>query len=141
MRNHILLLSTALLLVACADDQHSTAPAGSRSAPNRSAAGDVGTSAQPINPQAKPTDQVGFTSVSTVTSAIVTAQGVINPGYGIATCPAGTTAISGGYNVDSNQLDARVYYDGPDGANGWKVKMVVDNNGTVDYHVLAVCAK
>src|SRR5438046_207167 len=96
----LLLLSAVAILGACSDNQ-STAPTASRS-PNRSAAGDV----SPSNPgsvggQARPQDQVGFTTVTTVTgtTADLNNNGLIS-NTSTATCPAGTHAIAGGYTVN-----------------------------------------
>ena len=107
MRNHILLLSAAIILGACADDQHATAPASTRSgAASFSAASDVppgpGTSAKPI-------DQIGWTKAVTVASTpLVVAPGA--SGFITATCPAGTTAVGGGFNIDVNGGPAPIVY-------------------------------
>jgi hypothetical protein len=94
MRKNLLLLSVAVLLAACADDQHSTAPKAPRSgAASRSVAD------SPPGPGAKPIDQVGWTQAVTITSAPhAVAPGT--SGVAIATCPAGTTLVGGGYTLD-----------------------------------------
>jgi len=138
MRKSFLLISAAVLISACADDQHSTAPTSRPSASGRSAASDVGNSAPA--PQAKPNSQAGFTTVSSVTSS----QGV-NDNYSftattvVASCPAGSTLTGGGSQISGNAA-ARVDYSGPDGANGWKV--VIENPAytTIYFHAFALCA-
>src|SRR6266699_5917579 len=98
MRNRLFLLASTVLFAACADDQHSTAPASSR-APRSSAAGDLGNSGQGVvNPAAKPIDQVGFTTAQTIASATIDIPAGTN-GVATATCPAGTTLVGGGYTI------------------------------------------
>jgi hypothetical protein len=142
VRTHFLLLTAAVLLSACADDQHTTGPASRSNVSGRSATGDVTAPGQLTpNPQAKPVNQVGFTTVTTVTSATFEALPLV-PGYLVATCPAGTTVISGGYEILTGQDDARIYYDGPSGANGWKVKLTVAVGGSsTTYNAFAMCAE
>jgi len=141
MRTHFLLLTAAVLLSACADDQHTTGPASRSSVSGRSATGDVVAPGQLTANPAKPVNQVGFTTVTTVTSATVEALPLV-PGYLVATCPAGTTVISGGYEIITGLDDARVYYNGPSGANGWKVKLTVAVDGSsTTYNAIAMCAQ
>jgi hypothetical protein len=94
MRKNLLLLSVAVLLAACADDQHATAPKAPRSgAASRSVAD------SPPGPNAKPIDQVGWTQAVTITSTPhAVAPGTF--GVAMATCPAGTTLVGGGYSLD-----------------------------------------
>jgi hypothetical protein len=66
---------------------------------SRSASGDVTPSGQAGgSPQAKPTDQVEFTKITKVTSAPINAV-IGDHTINTATCPAGTTAIGGNYNI------------------------------------------
>jgi hypothetical protein len=92
MRNHILLLSTALLLAACADDQHPTAPTSAK------AAGDARPATQSVTPQAKPTDQVGFTKITKLTS-LASFIWPGSTGTASVTCPAGSTVIGGTHRL------------------------------------------
>lgn len=123
MRNRLLLLTAAVILSACADDQHSTAPASSRSA-RSNAAGDVGASGQSaVNPSAKPTDQVGLTTVFTVVGNSVSISLGDGPKLATATCPTGSQAVSGGYAVSSypGSRYLNVVQVGVNAANGWTV--------------------
>jgi hypothetical protein len=99
MRNRLLLLTAAVVLSACADDQHTTGPSSRSGIASRSAAGDAAPSGQgSVTPSAKPTDQVGFTTITQVKSEPF----AITPGQVMsasATCPAGTSVVGGGYNL------------------------------------------
>jgi len=93
MRNRLFLFAATILFVACADDQHSTAPA-SRTTSGRSASANVTPSTQTAG-QAKPIDQVGFTKIAEAVS-----KNMVIPIGGqddrVATCPLGSVAVSGG---------------------------------------------
>ena len=121
MRNHILLLTAMITLAACGD-QHPVSPSMRSSDQSR---GDVAPSTQGIKvPQAKPTDQVGFTNVFTVDGNSVGISVGDGPRPVTATCPAGSQAIGGGYGV-SNWAASRfltITGFGLDGANGWTAK-------------------
>jgi hypothetical protein len=98
MRNRIMLLTAAVLLTACADDQHATAPASSHTASSR-AAGDLGLSAPGASiAGAKPIDQVGFTKVAVLYGNSVTVAAGAN-GIATITCPAGSLATGGGFEL------------------------------------------
>lgn len=120
MRNHILVLATAILLGACADDQPTTAPASSRSA--RSAVtGAVISSNQGLGiPQAKPLNPA-FTQVTTVKSALANVASGTS-GSATATCPAGSQVISGGYVLNGYTGSFALDTNAPNGSNGWTVK-------------------
>jgi hypothetical protein len=122
MRNRLLLLAAAVVLSACADDQHATAP-NSRAA-RSGAAADLGPAGQAVvNPAGKPTDQVGLTTVFSVAGPVVSIGIGMGPTPVTATCPAGSQAIGGGYTV-GNWAATRfltITQMGLDGANGWKV--------------------
>jgi hypothetical protein len=138
MRNHILVLTTAILLGACADDQHTTAPASSRSA--RSAAtGDVMPSTQGLGiPQARPLDP-GFTQITTVKSALVNVP-TGTSGSATATCPAGSQLISGGYVLNGYTGSFALDTNAPNGSNGWTVKGFLGAAGSfVTIVVTATC--
>jgi hypothetical protein len=136
----LLLLSAVAILGACSDNQ-STAPTASRS-PNRSAAGDV----SPSNPgsaggQAKPQDQVGFTTVTTVTgtTADLNNNGLIS-NTSTATCPAGTHAIAGGYTVNFGLPSVKVQRTVPNNTNGWTVTALLDGAlSSAQFVATAVC--
>jgi hypothetical protein len=101
MRNRLLLplLTAAVVLAACADDQHTTGPA-SRSGPSsRSGSGDVTPTGQAIaNPQAKPTDQVGFTKVAAVYGVPVNLAANASENATVA-CPVGSFSTGGGFDM------------------------------------------
>ena len=89
----LLLLSAVTVASACADNQQPTAPARARSAgPTSSAAGQLAPSSQ-----GKPTDQVGFTTLTIVetTTTIAVGQG----GGAVALCPVGDQVSGGGYST------------------------------------------
>ena len=98
MRNRLLLLTAAVLLSACADDQHSTAPASSHTATS-GAAGNLDRSAPgTASAGAKPVDQVGFTKVAVLYGAAVSVSAGAN-GTATITCPAGSLATGGGFEI------------------------------------------
>lgn len=144
MRNRLFLLTAAVLLSACADDQHTTAPATSRAA-RSGVLGDVGPSARGLaNAQAKPVDQVGFTKVTYVSSAIIQLPAGQST-QTTATCPDGSTAIGGGYNVTGYLAGATppfVRFAGLDGQNGWMVRFSNEPAGAASftYLVTVYCA-
>jgi len=117
MRTSILVLTATFLLAACSDNQQPTSPANGRQVSAKgSAAGQLAPS-----PQAKPTDQVGFTKVTRVFSANVTVPAG-QTGEAVATCPAGSVLTGGGYTVNYQTL-ARVVQSHDDAANGWRVDL------------------
>jgi len=117
--------ATAVVLVAaCSDQSAATAPV------SRSTASTVGNArddrALSTNAfaaaNAKPTDQVGFTKVFTVKSAVVHINsGSSAPATATAVCPAGSFPISGGYGVYLNVGNFHVMYNLPSINNGWSV--------------------
>jgi len=124
MRNHILLLTTAILLGACADDQTTTAPASSRSA-HSAASGDVTPSTPGVgSPQAKPLNQ-SFSQVTTVKSALVNVP-TGTQGSATATCPAGSQLISGGYVLNGYTGSFALDTNAPNGSNGWTTERFVE---------------
>ena len=135
----LLLLSAALLVAACTDNQQPTSPAAGRSVtPNGSAAGQIAPS-----PQAKPTDQVGFTTAFTVTTPLNSQiDGVTFTGWTLhATCPAGSTVVSGGYRIPVGWPYAKITYNGPDGANGWQISVDEANAAAIQFQAFAMCAQ
>jgi hypothetical protein len=121
MRNRLLLLTAAVLLSACADGQNTTAPA-SRSALASRSSGDVATSSQ-VSPQAKPTDQVGFTNVFTVVGNGASFDFGNGPTTLTATCPEGSKAIGGSYVIGNWPASKYLVITkfGLNAANGWDV--------------------
>lgn len=98
MRNRLLLLTAAVVLSACADDQHTTAPAGSHIA-SSGAAGNLDRSAPGTSmAAAKPVDQVGFTKVAVLYGTAVSVAVGAN-GTATITCPAGSLATGGGFEL------------------------------------------
>lgn len=144
MRNRLLLLTAAVLLSACADDQHATAPANSRSARSGEVR-DLGLSRQAtVNAAAKPIDQVGFTKITSVSSGLVNMDaGQITTTT--ATCPAGSTAVSGSYDITLFVATASfpwIKINGLNGQNGWTVNIWNQQVGasSFTYFVTAYCA-
>ena len=126
MRTALLVLSTAFVLAACADDQHTTAPGSARSAAGSVASATVepGTQA-PIN-QGKPSS--GFSLVTTVKSANVQVNaGTV--GSATATCPAGSQVIGGGYFLNGYAGQFAIDLNGPNASNGWTVHGALGNLG------------
>jgi hypothetical protein len=145
MRNRLFLLTAALVLSACADDSHTTGPASRSGVGSRSASGDVAPSGEGIKlPDAKPAPQVGFTKITVLTSVPVN----VSAGEGTGateTCPAGSTAIGGTYNISSHVTGATAPWlneNGLDGSNGWRVGFWNDQVGAsgFNYTVSVYCA-
>lgn len=144
MRNRLFLLAATVFFTACADDQHATAPANARSSRSNAAADGRPSEQAAVNPQAKPTDQVGFTTVSEVTSAPF----YLAAGAGkslTATCPAGTTVIGGTYRIVQYLAASTppwVVYNARDAQNGWSVGLsnATLSAGVLTFTVTAYCA-
>jgi len=142
MRTTMLLaIATATLVAACGDD-----PAASTSPRNASpvAASSLAPSFNGPSAQGKPTGPVGFTTITAANSG----NPVVEIGHidaATATCPAGTTAIGGGYHYVgyfSSSSPPWITDDKLDGANGWMIR--VDNEtpgaGPVNIVAFAYCA-
>jgi hypothetical protein len=93
-----ILLSTLIVLAACNDDQHATAPISRSLNRATSPAGDTRVSSQLPSAQGKPTTVVGFTTITPVLSTLTFNPGVSGTVH--ADCPAGTTVVSGGFGYD-----------------------------------------
>ena len=143
MRNFITLLTAATLIIACADEPRPTAPVSGTSttstSPNHQATADRA----PVT-DAKPADQVGFTKVIQVlsTAAVVPAGGFVGA---TATCPAGTTAISGGHQFvqwTGSAAAPQLVQNQRDWSNGWMVWFYNDAPGAVQFtfKAIAYCA-
>jgi hypothetical protein len=122
----VLLFSAVAMLAACADDQHSTAPAGAHSAASArsTAAGAVGASEIGVAPLGKPTDQVGLTKVTSYSSATydVPANSVANQ---VLFCPTGSVVTGGGFRVPPGALDHPAYVqESAQFENGWRVGVI-----------------
>jgi hypothetical protein len=142
----LILLSTAVLLAGCADDQHSTTPTAPRSTSSSgiTASNDAAASTQVVSNQGKPSDAVGFTKIVVVTSPEVllpALQGVVVH----ADCPAGTTITGGGYSYND------LYYKASAPVatlasipqyNGWWISVFNQALGAVDQRLTAyaLCA-
>lgn len=135
----LLLASALLVLAACSDTQQPTAP---RSASSRgSGAGDVAPAGQGIaQPYSKPTDQVGFTKVSRVESAMIVVQaGAMMTGHSY--CPANTTLVSGGYNVANISATLPFVAEslGSTVENVWEVRVYNPGASAISLWVEAYC--
>ena len=138
MRTNLLLLATAFVLAACADDQHTTAPSRTRSTSSSSASGDMATRDGLGIPQARPQDQVGFTQVTTVKSVAVN-LGAGGTGSASAICPAGTQVVGGGFTLSSG--DFAIDSSAPNANNGWTVHGTVGAAGPLAVTVTAICVQ
>jgi hypothetical protein len=139
MRTQLLLLASTLFIAACADNQQPTAPASNRSvSPKGSAAGQLAPS-----PHAKPTDQVGFTTIVRVLSS--TAVSAPNtPAFALASCPSGTTLVGGGHQFVSFAPSAPPFVatSADNEANQWVVYVANSLPGAVSasFRAYAYCA-
>ena len=125
MRNVALLLSFGLVIAACGDAQHPSAPLSRRA--GGVASPDVAPSdGAAKHPDAKPADQVGFTKIQAYYGTPIT----LYPGQdGTATmsCPAGSVVTGGGFEMYINSLGPepamwRSRATGPvESATGWIV--------------------
>ena len=102
MRRLFTLVSIAAAVAACGDQQQPTSPvAAAPSSADRQVASTSGADLAEVKvPQAKPTDQVGFTKVQIVEGAPVTVIANTFNGAG-AFCPAGSVAVGGSYHIGS----------------------------------------
>lgn len=140
MRNPVLLVAATLVLAACADD-HPSAPTATRTVASRSLSP---LSSTAPSPQAKPTDQVGFTKVVEVQGV----SGHVDAGAaGVASvaCPAGTMVVGGTYRLvffDAASTPPWIYKNDTDGQNGWSVTIVNEQPGSfgLTYRAIAYCA-
>jgi hypothetical protein len=118
MRTALLSL-VVVALAACSDASEPSAPVQ----PHAVSADRSAPAAVNVSSQAKPTAPVGFTKVTEVSSGFVN----LAPGESAsvsATCPAGTTAISGGYTLHTfvaNATPPFITNLGSNGSNGWFV--------------------
>jgi len=140
MRNFVLVISAATVLVACGEDPHPTSPAAGA----RSASGQIQPTADkaPVV-QAKPVDQVGFTKIVRIYSSQKNVAAGVS-GAETATCPAGTTVISGSYFITGGGPFTgapRLSYSVDDQANGWTVGFAntVDGSGPFTFVAVAYC--
>jgi hypothetical protein len=142
MRNRLFLLTAAVLISGCGD-QHATAPASRPGLSGRSVNGEVTPSGNAIaNPQAKPTDQVGFTQVFTVGEPEFTHISKGTTGTGTATCPAGSHVIAGYFSITFHDTARDFTYisAGINQANGWSVTGSVPATAVSDVVTISVAA-
>lgn len=122
MRTSLFLLSAVLLTAACNDAPGATGP---RSRANATPAADVlaaPASYLPPGPSASGKPAAPFTTVFTVESPVATISPPAFYGWtAMATCPAGSTLIGGGYRVLTGYMDFHVSHNEPSGQNGWRV--------------------
>jgi len=143
MRNHILVLSAAVLLAACGDD-HPSAPTSPRALSGSRAAGDLSPALSVPSGQAKPTDQVGFTKITPVVGPHTP---VAAGGAAVSTvlCPAGSVVVGGSYRYiffDGSTTPPWIFKNDTDGQNGWSVTIENTAPGSfqLTYQVTAYCA-
>lgn len=132
MRNNLLLLSTAFVLGACADDQPTTAPSRVRSSSNSSPSADMATKDGLGIPQARPQD-----NAVTVVKSVAVNLGAGGSGSVSATCPVGSQVIGGGYTLSSG--DFAIDSNAPNANNGWTVHGTVGAAGPLAVTVTAIC--
>lgn len=94
----LLLVSTALALVACSDNPQPTAPPSSRHSIGSATTGAGFPNQALTQSSGKPVDQVGFTKTTVVTSPAKTVLAGASGGV-IVTCPSGTVLVGGGYSA------------------------------------------
>jgi hypothetical protein len=85
---------------------------------------------------------VGFTKVFTVAGAKVNLQPLTAPATGTATCPAGSYAVGGSYEIRA-PLQSRYFAhvkSGLDNANGWSITGYTVNSVTdIDVFPTVTC--
>jgi hypothetical protein len=99
-----------------------------------------------VTPQAKPTDQVGFTNVVRVASAAIHVDpSSVNQGY--VDCPVGSKATGGGHFIAQfGTPGARPFVrysqeaSEPTGVMGWEVQVVNDGTTGIDFIIYVNCA-
>ena len=116
MRITISLLSLAVAVAACNDQDRLTSPITNANAvPVPTADVSTVTGKAP----AKPTDQVGFTKMQYFESGYVTVA-VGQTGSYTLNCPAGTFVVSGGHNIWGGGVAPLIRLARVEG-NGWRV--------------------
>jgi hypothetical protein len=141
-----ILLSALVVLSACSNDQDTTAPTSSRSlnAARPTAVGDARVASQVVVTQGKPVPTVGFTKVDQAVSTWTFNPGA--NGFAHTDCPAGTTAIGGGFGYDLGVSIPTVPPPGVIGAtivgNGWQMFLANNQPGAITWtiEVAVYCA-
>jgi hypothetical protein len=136
-------LGAALTIAAACADQQPTSPALAGGA-TRASSSAVSSVTQPVSPQAKPTDQVGFTTVEYVEGQST----LVGPGQsqlGLVLCPTGSKPTGAGFRIVNvtgttpTVTYSRLIVVGAD--SGWS--MIVTNKqtgaGNAEFLVDAVC--
>jgi hypothetical protein len=118
MRNNILVLVTALVLGACADDPSTTAPKASAGEANRSLSS-IGPSTQ--GKAGGPAFTI--TKVQSTTLNLTTGQS----GSATATCPAGAQVVGGGYQDGGYIASLFIDTNAPNTTTSWTVHAVLGN--------------
>ena len=140
----LLTLAAAILVAACADDRP-TSPVSSPGARSSLATGTLpSATASGPSAQGKPVDHVGFTTVTRVIGSLA----VVNVGVqnqSLATCPAGSTLVGGGYQMkgfESTHTPPWITQSSDNTAQGWVVDMVNSQpgGGVVSFNAFAYCA-
>ena len=140
MRTAIILALVAAV-AACDDQQQQpTSPVAPRAAAPVTA--DVGPVTTGIKlPDAKPTDQVGFTKVTAYSTALIPLV-VGQTAHVLATCPAGSFMTGGGHTMTPVGTSPSVLQSFPDGLDQWHVVVRNDQAGAQNLSVRAwvLCA-
>ena len=133
-------------LAACSDDRSATGPR-TPVANSQTMSGDVSGPSSGVQASARPS--AGFTTILTVVGPTKTVLGEPNNegAQSIATCPAGSLAIGGGYNILSGLADVRITSSKPNDTNtAWVVNGAwfgAPYNGTNvgEFYSTAVCIR
>jgi hypothetical protein len=123
----ISLLSVAVAVAACNDEQQPTSPvAGTLASVSTPTA--VTQTARTPEATAKPTDQVGFTKIQYFESTLI-AVAAGATGAHVFNCPAGTFVVSGGHNIwGGNGPLVRI---SRAAGNGWEIQINNTQNGAL----------
>ena len=143
-----ILLSTLGILAACENSSSTTSPNSHRASPS-SGARDDAQAAFPPGPNAAAKPQSGLTITTLESSGIELAGegsflGFASKATDVKTCPAGTQAVGGGFNIYGGSVqEVHIDLSGPDGANGWKVtaRETGDASSVGYFKVTVVCAQ
>ena len=137
MRTSLILLASAVLLVACSNDAETTAP---QSTVPSTLNGSQGTKLDlPPGPGVLARGQRSD-SVMIVFSPLAQYDGVIQAGASaFATCPSGSVRVGGGFRIQGGWIDIRITQSEPSGANGWYVAGMGTNGTPASFYAIATC--
>jgi hypothetical protein len=123
MRTIISLLALSFAAAACGDKQPTSPNTGKSPSPGVSSP----RTQLAKSPDAKPTDQVGFSKVQTVSSSLESVVAGESKDV-FAYCPAGTTVVSGGHLAWVSGSAPFISMSYPDG-DRWHILVVNDQAG------------